>query len=229
MPNLTLWVAFGTGKNFRHINIGAIATVLREDKAVALPAFHSFIGCETVSAFFSIGKQKAWLAWKCFPDVTQVFRLMMERPFEHFTEDSDEFKVLERFTVLLYDQTSSLQSVDECRKILFCKNDRATERIPPTQGALLQHAKRAAYQSGVWATCDDSKHSLPYPEGWGWTFSQELNIWQPYWTSLEFASKACKELVQCGCQTTSGCSTNRCACKKERWSCTALCKCSCDR
>ena len=60
-PNLTLREAFGTGKNFRHINIGATATVIQEDKAVTLPTFHSFTGCDIASAFFSIGKQVGML------------------------------------------------------------------------------------------------------------------------------------------------------------------------
>ena len=48
-------------------------------------------------------------------------------------------------------------------------------RLPPTQDALLQHARRATYQAGVWCTSEKAYQSLPSPEGWGWTLKD--NAW----------------------------------------------------
>ncbi len=59
---------------------------------------------------------------------------------------------LERFTVLLYDRTSSHDSVNQARKQLFTQKGRAIDGISPTQAALIQYTKRAAYQAGhCWA------------------------------------------------------------------------------
>ena len=54
-----LWVAFGTGKHFRHIAAHAIAPSLGADKSRPLPAFHAVTECVTVSFLGWKGKQKA--------------------------------------------------------------------------------------------------------------------------------------------------------------------------
>ena len=51
-----LWVAFGTGKNFRYIPAHKIAASLGPDKSLALPIFHAYTGCDTVSFFSTKGK-----------------------------------------------------------------------------------------------------------------------------------------------------------------------------
>ena len=48
--------------------------------------------------------------------------------------------------------------------MLFAKGSRTLENIPPTQGALLQHVKRAAFQAGhVWGQALQSQQELPSP------------------------------------------------------------------
>ena len=60
MQNLSeLWMAFGTGKNFRFIPCHTIASSLGEESCKALPFFHAFTGCDTVSAFSGVGKKTA--------------------------------------------------------------------------------------------------------------------------------------------------------------------------
>ena len=46
-----LWVAFGMGKNFRYIPAHEIASSFGPDKSQALPVFHAYTGCDTVSSF----------------------------------------------------------------------------------------------------------------------------------------------------------------------------------
>ena len=54
--------------------------------------------------------------------------------------------VLEHFVVLMYERTSEIASVNEAQKWLFTTKSRNLENIPPTQGALKEHIKRACYQ-----------------------------------------------------------------------------------
>jgi hypothetical protein len=42
-----LWMAFGTGKNFRYLPIHEIAMKLGSDRCRALPLFHAITGCDT--------------------------------------------------------------------------------------------------------------------------------------------------------------------------------------
>ena len=50
-----LWIAFGVGKSFRFVPAHEIAKALGPDQSVALPMFHAFTGCDTVSCFGGIG------------------------------------------------------------------------------------------------------------------------------------------------------------------------------
>ena len=73
-------MAFGTGKNYRVISAHGIYAAIGLDKCLALPMFHAFTGCDTVSSFSGIGKKTAWEMWNVFPEVTDAFLSLMEQP-----------------------------------------------------------------------------------------------------------------------------------------------------
>ena len=127
---------------------------------------------------------------------------MVRHPHAPLTVETQHFQILERFSVILYDKTSSQESVNEARRELFCQKNRKMETIPPTQVALLQHTKRVAYQAGIWTTSNLSLQQSPSPEGCGWTLDKQSSSWLPVWTMLPLASKACTELVKCGCKVS---------------------------
>ena len=110
----------------------------------ALPVFHAFTGCNTVSAFGGRGKKRAWSTWQVFPEVTEAFEslLLME---EEISETA--MSVLEWYVVFLYDRTSDLVQVNDARKQLFAQKSRSLENIPPTYAALREHIKRVSYQA----------------------------------------------------------------------------------
>ena len=84
-PAANIWVAFGTGNNFKHIHINAVCNYLGKEKSTVLPAFHSFTGCDTTSSFFGKGKKSAWEAWNSFSNVTCVFLHMASHPHAPMT------------------------------------------------------------------------------------------------------------------------------------------------
>ena len=168
----------------------------------------------------------AWGAWNCYPDVTEAFTYMALNPYAQLSVDAQHFRQLEYFTVILYDKTSHLENVDEARKELFCQKNKTMQIISPAQNALLQHSKRAADQAALWTTSDLSEQHAPSPEGWGWELDSDSLSYIPVWNTLPIASKACNELVRCGCKSERGCS-DRCGCKKAGWRCTELCSCHC--
>ncbi|KAG1654719.1 hypothetical protein GQR58_024872 [Nymphon striatum] len=219
-----VWISFGTGKNFTYYSVNAICGAIGRERSIALPLFHSFTGCDITSCFHGRGKRMACQAWNSYPEVTQAFTYLAMNSYANATKDDVYFKLLERFVVVLYDKTSSLDSVDEARKELFCQKGRSIENIPPTQDALFQHVKRAAYQGGIWTTSEMIKQHRPLPDGWGWTKDPDSQSWRPVWTILPIASKACSELVKCVCKSTKGCG-RKCACKQSNWRCTELCSC----
>ena len=131
-PEADILIAFGTGKNIRYYHINTVCGNLGRDKSRSLPAFHAFTGCDTNSSFFGKTKKSAWEAWNSFPGVNEAFLHIVQNPFEFVDSESPHFKVLEHFTVILYDRTSSLELVNEARKELFCKRNRTLENLPPT-------------------------------------------------------------------------------------------------
>ena len=116
----------------------------------------------------------------------------------------------------MYDKTSSSDSVNECRRMLYTKKARAIECIPPTENALIQHIKRAKLISVIWINC----LNLNIPEidytCWGWV--RENNVLQPLWMTIPEASKSCREIKRCGCKKR--CSSSRCTCRKFELNCT---------
>ena len=46
-----IWLAFGTGDHFRCITAHDIATSLGQQRSLALPIFHVFTGCDTLSLY----------------------------------------------------------------------------------------------------------------------------------------------------------------------------------
>lgn len=66
--------------------------------------------------------------------------------------DDDDLETLEEFVVMMYDSSSSAIGVNDARLDMFTRRQKPHEAIPPTQAALLQHAKCAAYEAGcIWS------------------------------------------------------------------------------
>ena len=205
------------GKNFRYIPAHEIASSLGLDKFQALPVFHAYTGCDTVSSFKTRGKKTAWETWKAFEEVTATFLALSCGP-TGITED--QVTMLQCFTILLYNHTSSKVHIDEARKELFTIKGWAMDAIPPTRATLVQHIRRAVYQGGhCWGKMLQAAIGMPSVGDWVWV---DPNNWRPRWTTLPEASAATRELTRCGCK--KGCTGHR-KCKNAALQCTALCLC----
>ncbi|KAG0719155.1 hypothetical protein GWK47_051077 [Chionoecetes opilio] len=120
-----LWVAFGTGKNYRYIAAHEIASSLGPEKTCALfPKFHAITGCDTVSAFVGHGKKSAWATWNTLPELTDALLSLANAPT---SIQEDTMHVIERFVILLYDRTSKCKDVNKARKKLFAKKSSVQE------------------------------------------------------------------------------------------------------
>ena len=128
-----IWIGLGMGKYIQYISVNSTCAFLGPETSRALPMFHSFTGCDTTSCFFGKCKNSAWKAWTSFPDVTEAFAFLGNHPYYQLDVDYSIFKLLERFTVVLYDKASNVLNVNEARKDIFTKKNRTLENIPPTQ------------------------------------------------------------------------------------------------
>ena len=106
-----LWVAFGTGKNYRYIAAHEIASSLGPEKTCALPMFHTITGCDTVSAFVGHGKKSAWATRNSLPKLTDALLSLANAPT---SLQEDKMHAIGRFVILMYDRwlpTSVVSSV----------------------------------------------------------------------------------------------------------------------
>ncbi|KAG0716633.1 hypothetical protein GWK47_009201 [Chionoecetes opilio] len=164
----------------------------------------------------------------CLYEVTDAFNFIVEHPHAQITVDCQEFQMLERFTVVIYDKTSPLVSVNEARKELFCQKNRTMENIPQLNRPCCSTPSVAVYQAGIWTTCHQAQQQTPTAEGCGWTLDAETKSWVPVWSSQPAAAKAVSELVKCACKSAAGCGGDV-SCKKASWKCTELCSCKCEK
>ena len=76
-----------------------------------------------------------WKIWNIYPKVTETFPALMEQP--SISQVDNVIDTLERFTVLIYDQTITKSHVDDARLELFVHKGRDVRNIRPTKGALV--------------------------------------------------------------------------------------------
>ena len=213
MEKTQLWITFGTGKHLSYIPAHEIATSLGAEKAQALPMFHAFTGCDTVSLFAGKGKKTAFNTLRSFNAATEVFARLVTRPT---SLDNVCMAVLESYVVLMYDYCGFNQEAHVHVKSQIYRrhstNQSCTAAACKTSNILGWH---------VWGQAQVRDPDLPSPEFWGWS-KNPTRGWEPMWTLLPEAAVSCSEVLRCGCK--KGC-RGLCKCVKANLMCTSLCHC----
>ena len=216
-----LWVSFGIGRNRRWIPIHDLSISLGPSKCKGLLFFHALSGCDNVSGFKGKGKKSFYQTWSVFPEITETFVRLSQFPV--CLEEKD-IQILEKIIALLYDKSSTTESVDTTRKLLFMHKNTQFDFLPPTFAALKQHISRAVYQASIiWGQALELEPVFSCPKNWGWKINAD-GSWDIHWTELSAISDVCSELCKCACKTSCG---SRCSCKKSNLQCTSICSCSC--
>ena len=109
-------MAFGTGKSFKYFAAHEIATGLVPEKARALPMYHAPTGCDNVSSFAGHGKKTAWAVWTVLQELTYA---LLNLSFASSAVTEDVLSCIERFVILIYDRTSTINDSDETRRKLL--------------------------------------------------------------------------------------------------------------
>ena len=139
-----IWIN-GVGEHKKILAAYEIRIAIGSEKAVALPVFRVFTGCNTVSSFKTTGKKTTCERWKSFNDVTKAF-LTLSGGREDIDEETRG--LLERFTILLYDKTSPQTSINLLRKELFTRG-RSIEKISPTSEELLSSTEEQRIREAI--------------------------------------------------------------------------------
>ena len=78
-------MAFGTAKSSWHIPVHEIARSLGPSKSIALPMFHAYTGCDTVSSFGTKGKRQHVITRMNYEEVTPTFLALSAGPAHNKT------------------------------------------------------------------------------------------------------------------------------------------------
>ena len=110
----------------------------------------------------------------------------------------------------------------------FCKlkPNQGVEKLPPTQGAVHEHIRRAHLQCSVWQQVLIACPSILEPTKLGWSQKTAVEELTPVLTRVPLAPESVLEMVKCGC-VKSFCS-GHCSCKNNNLPCTELCACEAD-
>ena len=99
-----------------------------------------------VSGFRRRVKKVFYQTWSVFPEINETFVRLSQFPV--CLEEKD-IQILEKFIVLLYDKSSTTESLDATGKLLFMHKNSQFDFLPPTFAALMQHISRAVYQASI--------------------------------------------------------------------------------
>ena len=150
--NLTeIWILFGTGKTRRLIPAHIIARNLGPQKAMSFLMFHAFTGWDQTSFFLKKkkGKKTACNTTKVFTEVVDAFEALGRNIPLSDRQLQDQMPIIERFVVLMYDRTSSCNSVDDARPEFFTQKGQSIEFIPPTSITPLTACKESSISGSL--------------------------------------------------------------------------------
>ena len=89
------------------------------------------------------------MRWDVCDEGSEVFRKLSLYPP---VVDDEDMQALEKFVVMMYDRSSTSESVNEERLGMFARKQGPFEASLPTWEALKQHGKCTAYQAGcIWS------------------------------------------------------------------------------
>jgi hypothetical protein len=107
-----------------------------------------------------------------FENATEVFHCLSS-PCDNLTQS--EIGVLEECAVIMYDQSSSTNKVNDASLDLFARKQCPYNGIPPSRAALVEHIKRSVLQVGhTWGQSLCKSPTLPSSR-WGW--EKDSGVW----------------------------------------------------
>ena len=123
----------------------------------ALPAFHSLTGCDSTSSHSGVGKKKVW---KSIGNTVHQEGLAGVGQF--LDVDKDTTTNAEAYIYRLYNVLNKRPAnADDARYMMFCQKAQNSMLLPQTSDSLLQHIKRANYQTYVWRKALVRRQDLP--------------------------------------------------------------------
>lgn len=175
---------------------------------------HSFTGCDTTSGFSGKGKKTAIKSLLCHPNLAtlaEIFYDSKENINENEDEDESEKerKKLEFRDVIakngcnliasMYsNKKGRIQPLNDVRYLNYTsktfKSGFKLEKLPPTEGAAIEHSFRVYFQIQKWHGVEKSAIE------WGWKYDADKNL-IPKFTADKLIPEDLLKKICCSCET----------------------------
>lgn len=201
--NTPLFMDTGFGNKRRLIDISSAADSIGTDMCNALPSFHAFTGCDTISAFVRKGKLGHFRVLQKNPRYVSVFENLGSNARVSPKQLSD----LEAFSCLLYSGRSPSKDINRLRYTMFMTRFTSKKELlssetgidlsllPPCRSSLIMHIKRTNYQALIWKQAHLAYPELPKPHnGHGWLLLGDDLEYK--WASSEMLPQELADFVQ---------------------------------
>jgi hypothetical protein len=223
-------VIMGTREHRRKVMLKPIYDKLGPDKASALINWHALTGCDTTGHIQGKGKKSCFTA---FLDASPTVLAALTGLGEGAEPSAEVVKGCEEFLCSLFcPKQLHISKAKNLRWYLFKqqKPNQGVDKLPPTQGAWLEHIRRAHVQASVWSQDLVINPVIPDPVTLGWQMQDSKLL--PLLTKEAPAPEAVLQLIRCNCGSSNIESTNkcsrRCSCRQNNLVCTELCNCAGD-
>jgi len=220
----------GTSENRRKVWLKPIYDALGADKASALINWHALTGCDTTGHIQGTSKKGCFRAFlNSTPAVITALIGLGEgaEPSDEVVKGCAEF-----ICSILCPKGLHFSRAKDIRWYMFkrLRLDQGVEKLPPTEGAWLEHIRRAHLQANVWSQDLVLNPITLDPVMLGWQLEDGKLC--PVLSREAPAPESVVQLIRCNCGSTNVNSTKkcsgRCSCKKLNIVCTELCHCSGD-
>lgn len=194
---------------------------------------HIFTGCDTTSAFHFQGKNKIFRSMSC-DELKNCIIPFYEAKIDRDMLDNNSFTIVANMYSTQTDkkQIKKMGKTDlklhDLRYVQFTRQSLKSkcklENLPPTEGALRQHAYRTYFQLQSWLkhfnlTFSIENDTFINPIDWGWKISKRELM--PVKSLDPLVPDFLLKKITCSCKT--GCARLTCGCKKLGLHCSNLC------
>ena len=153
----------GTKSRARIVSIPQVCEKLGQEMCEVRPSLHAITGCDSVGAFATKGKKKAFDIVRQYPCLRQIVGSLGEK----VPASDEDLNKIEQFVCALYND-HRCNSVNELRYNLFCKSkNQQSHQPPPAKVALKSQLRRANYQAFLWKNALETQMSQT-SDGHGW-------------------------------------------------------------
>ena len=206
----------------RMVPVHKICEALQPTECAILPAVHCLTGCDSVSAFYGIGKKSVINCLK-----TNGCDMFSELENLHIMSEDAAIAEARRLVAQLYDPKHNMldchNDLNKLRFRLSLKNDRSLAKLPPCEDSFRQHVRRTTYQTRIWMNADRGVLDMESPVGHGWE-NGNTGLVPTYYTG-DTATDILQNLF-CNCSGKKPCSAQFCTCVRNGFDCINICECS---